>query len=197
MCSLHCCYSVDKSYVRISHKRRGTKFGVYGTKQHKILVWFSLQHQPASRGRSMSQWLRAYKFYLTVQFSWLRLQCLYFSSFWCCRLQSNSISDLTFCCCSLCFVSRVMFFMYRCDCLTWPILDVMSVFSSIMLFINKSTAAFPLTIPIKFNSSPQFFVFVICLPVRLLWFECRVQQVSTTRNFQWAFLTFEKIPDFP
>jgi len=41
------CHSVHMAYVRISHKGRSTKFGVYGTKQHKssTKLWcgFSLE----------------------------------------------------------------------------------------------------------------------------------------------------------
>ena len=122
---VHCCYSVHKAYVRISHKRRGTKFGVYGTKQHKILVWFSLQHQPASRGQCHSGFEHTSAIWLSSS-AGSDFSVSNFSSFWCCRPQLNSISDLTFCC-SLCFVSRRIssdVFNVSIDCLTWLILDV-------------------------------------------------------------------------
>ena len=36
------CHGVRKAYVRISHNRRGTKFDVHGTKQHKSSTKFTV-----------------------------------------------------------------------------------------------------------------------------------------------------------
>jgi len=36
------CNGVHMAYVRISHKGRGTKFGIYGTKQHKSSTKFTV-----------------------------------------------------------------------------------------------------------------------------------------------------------
>ena len=49
------CHGVHMSYVRISHKGRGTKFGVCGTKQHKSSTKFTvLQTRENSLGTPRS-----------------------------------------------------------------------------------------------------------------------------------------------